>query len=172
MIVKDWFMARSHPHEYEHRLVAEQTEYPKPVVVIRCVADKPGGFGTLMQQCAPDDFVGDRIRFSGDVMSSKVLTDGCMHPSAASHPARGTDRRFPCGARLEGWRKRALVTVDGWGCLAERARRPFGTDCDVAVAQPPRGRQRRLYCSHAHRAEARRQRIAGPPEVAPGDVVV
>ena len=44
-------------------------------------------------------------------------------------------------------------------------------DCDVAVAQPPRGGRRRLYCSNAHRAEARRRRIAGSPEVAPGDVV-
>ncbi len=44
-------------------------------------------------------------------------------------------------------------------------------ECDVAVAQPPRGGRRRLYCSNAHRAEARRRRIAGSPEVAPGDVV-
>lgn len=42
---------------------------------------------------------------------------------------------------------------------------------DVAVAQPPRGGRRRLYCSNAHRSEARRRRIAGSPEVAPGDVV-
>lgn len=30
MTVKDWFLAGSHPHEYEHQLVAEQTEYPSP----------------------------------------------------------------------------------------------------------------------------------------------
>jgi len=44
-------------------------------------------------------------------------------------------------------------------------------DCDVAVVQPAGGGRHRLYCSDAHRAEARRRRLAGSPEVAPPDVV-
>ncbi len=44
-------------------------------------------------------------------------------------------------------------------------------DCDVAVVQPAGGGRHRLYCSDAHRAEARRRRLAGSSEVAPSDVV-
>ena len=43
--------------------------------------------------------------------------------------------------------------------------------CDVAVVQPTKGGRRRLYCSNAHRAEARRRRIADSPEPAPGELI-
>lgn len=43
--------------------------------------------------------------------------------------------------------------------------------CDVAVLQPAGGGRRRLYCSDAHRAEARRRRLVEAPDPAPGDVV-
>jgi len=72
MTVKDWFLAGSHPHEYELRLVHDEVYEGKRVVTLRSTADSPSGFGTLMQQCAPDEFVGDRIRFSGAVRSRDV----------------------------------------------------------------------------------------------------
>ena len=72
MTVKDWFMAGSHPHEYEDVAAAEDVYAGKRVVTLRCVADKPTGFGTLMQQCAPDQYVGERIRFSGALRSRDV----------------------------------------------------------------------------------------------------
>ncbi len=43
--------------------------------------------------------------------------------------------------------------------------------CDVAVQQPPGGGRRRLYCSDAHRAEARRRRLADFPGAATDDLV-
>lgn len=43
--------------------------------------------------------------------------------------------------------------------------------CDAAVVQPAGGGRRRLYCSNAHRAEARRRRLATAPEPAPADVL-
>lgn len=43
--------------------------------------------------------------------------------------------------------------------------------CDVPVLQPAAGGRRRLYCSNAHRAEARRRRLVEAPDPAPGDVV-
>jgi len=43
--------------------------------------------------------------------------------------------------------------------------------CDVPVLQPAGGGRRRLYCSNAHRAEARRRRLVGAPDPSPGDVV-
>lgn len=43
--------------------------------------------------------------------------------------------------------------------------------CEVTVIQPARGGRHRLYCSNAHRAEARRRRLAGAPEPAPADAM-
>ncbi len=43
--------------------------------------------------------------------------------------------------------------------------------CAEVVVQPPGGGRRRLYCSNAHRAEARRRRLAESPESAPGDLL-
>ena len=43
--------------------------------------------------------------------------------------------------------------------------------CDVAVVQPAKGGRRRLYCSNAHRAEARRRRIAEAPEPQSGELI-
>ncbi len=43
--------------------------------------------------------------------------------------------------------------------------------CDVPVSQPVGGGRHRLHCSNAHRAEARRRRLAGTPEPAPADAL-
>ena len=43
--------------------------------------------------------------------------------------------------------------------------------CDVAVVQPAGGGRRRLYCSNAHRAEARRRRLANAAEPSSPDVL-
>lgn len=43
--------------------------------------------------------------------------------------------------------------------------------CEVAVVQPAGGGRRRLYCSNAHRAEARRRRLVDAPDPAPGDLL-
>lgn len=43
--------------------------------------------------------------------------------------------------------------------------------CDVAVVQPSGGGRRRLYCSNAHRAEARRKRLVEGPDPAPGELL-
>ena len=43
--------------------------------------------------------------------------------------------------------------------------------CDITVVQPAGGGRRRLYCSNAHRAEARRRRLAASPEAPAADVL-
>lgn len=43
--------------------------------------------------------------------------------------------------------------------------------CDITVVQPAGGGRRRLYCSNAHRAEARRRRLVEAPDPAPGDLL-
>lgn len=72
MTIKDWFLGGSHPHEFEHEISEDERFEGKPVVIVRCVAEKPSGFGTLMQQCQPDEFIGSRTRFSGAVRSRNV----------------------------------------------------------------------------------------------------
>ena len=71
-MIKDWFLAGSHPSDYEHEMRETDSFEGKRVVVVRCIAKRPGGFGTLMQQCAPDDYVGQRVRFSGALRSRDV----------------------------------------------------------------------------------------------------
>jgi RNA polymerase sigma factor (sigma-70 family) len=72
MKVKDWFMAGSHPRDYEYDVLRDEVFESKRVVALRCIAERPGGFGTLMQQCAPNDFIGHRVRFSGALRSRNV----------------------------------------------------------------------------------------------------
>ncbi|MDQ1391868.1 MAG: hypothetical protein QOF30_845 [Acidimicrobiaceae bacterium] len=43
--------------------------------------------------------------------------------------------------------------------------------CGEPVVQPAGGGRRRLYCSNAHRAEARRRRLADSPQPAPGELL-
>lgn len=72
MTVEHWFLAGSHPHEYEHELVGDERHEGRRVVAVRFTGEKPSGFGTLMQQCAPDDLLGRRVRLSGSARSSEV----------------------------------------------------------------------------------------------------
>ncbi len=72
MKVKDWFLAGSHPRDYEYDVLQDEVFEGKRAVALRCIAEKPGGFGTLMQQCAPDHFIAHRVRFSGALRSRNV----------------------------------------------------------------------------------------------------
>lgn len=60
-----WFMAGSKPGEYDHGVVEGEQFEGKRVAFLRCKADAPSGFGTLMQQIAAKEYVGKRVRLSG-----------------------------------------------------------------------------------------------------------
>ena len=70
--VRSWGLAGSHPNDYKHEVVEGETCRGKRVVRVRCTADDPRGFGTLMQMCEPGDYLDSRVRFSGAVRSTDV----------------------------------------------------------------------------------------------------
>ncbi|MBA2750746.1 MAG: sigma-70 family RNA polymerase sigma factor [Actinobacteria bacterium] len=70
--MKSWFLAGSHPNDYEHEVAEDETYEAKRVVRVRCTADDPSGFGTLMQMCDPGEYLERRVRFSGAARGTDV----------------------------------------------------------------------------------------------------
>lgn len=67
-----WFKAGSKPDSYEMRIDKGSGEDGKNAVTIKSIDKKIKGFGTLMQQCKPDKYLGKRIKMSGYVKSENV----------------------------------------------------------------------------------------------------
>lgn len=67
-----WFMAGSHPKQYEHELVADSMHEGKPVVRMRCSAAEAEGFGTLMQTFSAGHFLEQRVRLSAGISCAGV----------------------------------------------------------------------------------------------------
>jgi len=68
-----WFVAGSQPKSYimtTDNLIAQSGNYS---AVIKSSNTKTDGFGTLMQQCSPDKFIGKRVKMSGYLRSDKVV---------------------------------------------------------------------------------------------------
>lgn len=71
--VTGWLLAGSRRDCYEIGVKLGEAAAGKPAAYLRSTTDPSGGFGTLMQQIVPDEFVGKRLRFSGAVRSEAVL---------------------------------------------------------------------------------------------------
>ena len=67
-----WFKAGSQPKSYEMGIDKGAGQDGKNAATIKSTAKKINGFGTLMQECLPDKFLGKRIRMSGYVKSKDV----------------------------------------------------------------------------------------------------
>lgn len=63
--MQGWFMAGSHPQNYEFGVAEEVTRTGKPSAFLKSKGEVTEGFGTLMQQFAPDKYRGKRVRFAG-----------------------------------------------------------------------------------------------------------
>lgn len=70
--VPGWFLAGSRPDCYEIGVDARDVHEGKPVAYLRSITDPAGGFGTLMQQITPAEFLGKRVRFTGAVRPEGV----------------------------------------------------------------------------------------------------
>lgn len=70
--MKEWHMAGSHPSQYEHALAHETTYEGKPVAELRSVVPRTDGFGTLMQTFSAEQFLEQRVRFSGALKCENV----------------------------------------------------------------------------------------------------
>jgi RNA polymerase sigma factor (sigma-70 family) len=63
---RTWFMAGSHPAEYAFERITARTGE------LRCRAEQPGGFGTLMQRFKADAYRARRVSFSGELRAEDV----------------------------------------------------------------------------------------------------
>lgn len=71
-VPKGWFAAGSSPDSYEMEIAKGSAADGSNAATIRSIDKKVRGFGTLMQDCKPDQYRGKRIRLSGSVKSENV----------------------------------------------------------------------------------------------------
>lgn len=69
---KSWFKAGSEPKKYEMGIDKGAGRDGKNAATIQSKDKKINGFGTLMQDCLPDNYLGKRIRMSGFIKSKDV----------------------------------------------------------------------------------------------------
>jgi hypothetical protein len=70
--MKSWFMAGSHPQDYELGIDHRVTYNGKNSGSIKSIVAEPGGFGTLMQMFKADAYRNKRMRFSAVVKSEGI----------------------------------------------------------------------------------------------------
>jgi hypothetical protein len=98
-------MAGSHPAEYTFDV---DRSGAAPVGVLRSVVAKAGGFGTIMQIIRPDNYLGKRVRLSGDAAVTDV--DGWFGLwLRVDGDRQGTPLAF------DNMESRALKGTQGWG---------------------------------------------------------
>lgn len=69
-----WFNAGNKPQSYEMGIDKGVGQNGKNAATIKSKDPKIDGFGTLMQQCSPDKYLGNRVRMSGYIKSENVTT--------------------------------------------------------------------------------------------------
>jgi len=67
-----WFQAGSDPKSYDMGIDKGAGQDGKNAATIKSIAKKVNGFGTLMQNCLPDNYLGKRVRMSGMVKTQNV----------------------------------------------------------------------------------------------------
>ena len=67
-----WFNAGSKPKSYEMGIDKGAGKDGKNAATIKSIEKKIDGFGTLMQECKPDKYLGKRVRMIGYIKSENV----------------------------------------------------------------------------------------------------
>ncbi len=73
---KGWFKAGSEPKSYEMGIDKGAGKDGGQAATIKSINKKIKGFGTLMQYCLPDNYLGKRVRMSG-LVKTKEVADWC-----------------------------------------------------------------------------------------------
>ncbi len=73
--MKGWFLAGSHPQDYEQGIDSTVTYHGKNSGYLKAKVAQPGGFGTVMQMFKADDYRNKRMRFSAEVKSEGTDED-------------------------------------------------------------------------------------------------
>lgn len=71
---KGWFIAGSNPKSYEMGIDMGAGQDGKNAATIKSIDETISGFGTLMQICLADHYLGKRVRMSG-LLKSKDVSD-------------------------------------------------------------------------------------------------
>ena len=69
-----WFKAGNKPNSYDMGIDKAAGQDGKNAATIKSIDKKIDGFGTLMQQCKPDKYLGKRVKMSGFVKTENVTT--------------------------------------------------------------------------------------------------
>lgn len=67
-----WFTAGSDPKNYDMGIDKGSGQDGKNAATIKSTAKRIKGFGTLMQNCLPDNYLGKRVRMSGMLKTKDV----------------------------------------------------------------------------------------------------
>lgn len=67
-----WFNAGSKPNSYEMGIEKGAGQNGKNAATIKSIDKKIDGFGTLMQQCVPDKYLGKKIKMTAFVKTENV----------------------------------------------------------------------------------------------------
>ena len=71
-IPEGWFIAGSQPSKYEMGIDNSVFKDGNSSAYISSTANKINGFGTLMQSCLPNDYLGKKIKMTGYIKSENV----------------------------------------------------------------------------------------------------
>lgn len=69
---KGWFAAGDSPAKYEMGIDKGAGQDGKNAATIKSIEKKINGFGTLMQNCLPEKYLGKRVRMSGMIKTKDV----------------------------------------------------------------------------------------------------
>src|SRR6516164_11625215 len=67
-----WIKAGTNPADYEMGIDAATRHNGRPSAFVKFTAKEVHGFGTLMQQSGPGEYLGKRVRFSAFVKSENI----------------------------------------------------------------------------------------------------
>lgn len=70
----NWFKAGNKPNSYDMGIDKAAGQDGKNAATIKSIDKKIDGFGTLMQQCKPDNYLGKRVKMTGFVKTENVTT--------------------------------------------------------------------------------------------------
>jgi hypothetical protein len=88
-----WFMAGSKPNHYEGSLDTSEAHSGSQCAYMKHAVAKPEGFGTLMQQFSPNDYLGKRLKISLFVKTQDL--EGRVQPwMRVDGPERGKTLSF------------------------------------------------------------------------------
>jgi hypothetical protein len=71
-VPKGWFVAGSDPDSYTMSVDKGSGQNGKNAATIKSTEKKIKGFGTLMQDCLPDQYLGKRVKFSAMIKTENV----------------------------------------------------------------------------------------------------